>query len=525
MVRVVRHLQTGNTYAMKTLHLNRIKSKASLADLRNEVGIMSELDHPNIVQLYETFETDDHIFLIMELCTGGELLDKLHHQEGHHYSERVAAQLIKKMVGAIRYCHDHHIAHRDLKLENFLFENDSPDAELKLIDFGLSRHYRGNQRMHRPVGTPYYVAPEVLEGSYTNECDMWSIGVIAYMLLSGRPPFYGNDDDETLARVRAGKYSFPPQIFDPISDHGKEFISRLLVVDQTQRMTAREAQEHPWLHCWDESPEPLRVDIVTSLRQFHDFSTVKKIAMEVVAFTLRPDQIKELRREFEKVDVNSNGEITLEELRKALEASGLLSPADLGALVEGVDVVHHHQGTISWHEFLAATMDAALLDEEHIQLAFDRIDTDHKGFISKENFAELVGVDMTAEQVQKVFDEVDVDRDGKLSYTEFACLLKGTVPPSPRSMGLHAAPAFVAGTGADRANARSRRRRLNAQRRAISATDSASSLTSEASTNSSIGSSSGMRYTRLRNLQKSLKHMLEATKHSPARNTHAASHP
>jgi calcium-dependent protein kinase len=142
MVRVVRHLTTGNAYAMKTLHLNRLKSKASLADLRNEVRIMSELDHPNIVQLYETFETDDHIFLIMELCTGGELLDKLHRQEGHHYSEQVASQLVKKMVGAIRYCHDHHIAHRDLKLENFLFENDNPDAELKLIDFGLSRHYQ-----------------------------------------------------------------------------------------------------------------------------------------------------------------------------------------------------------------------------------------------------------------------------------------------------------------------------------------------------------------------------------------------
>ncbi len=120
---------------------------------------------------------------------------------------------------------------------------------------------------------------------------MWSIGVITYMLLSGRPPFYGNDDDETLARVRAGKFAFPPAVFDQISAQGKDFISRLLVVDQAARMTARKAQGHPWLHCWDQNPEPLRMDIIGSLRNFHQFSTLKRIAMEVVAFTLRPDQV------------------------------------------------------------------------------------------------------------------------------------------------------------------------------------------------------------------------------------------
>jgi calcium-dependent protein kinase len=120
---------------------------------------------------------------------------------------------------------------------------------------------------------------------------MWSIGVITYMLLSGRPPFYGNDDDETLARVRAGKFAFPAAVFDQISPQGKDFISKLLVVDQGDRMTARAAQEHAWLHCWDQNPEPLRMDIIGSLRNFHQFSTLKRIAMEVVAFTLRPDQV------------------------------------------------------------------------------------------------------------------------------------------------------------------------------------------------------------------------------------------
>lgn len=313
---------------------------------------------------------------------------------------------------------------------------------LPSIPLPIHPPHSDNQRMHRPVGTPYYVDPSVLEGSYTQECDMWSIGVIAYMLLSGRPPFYGNTDDETLARVRTGKFTFPPSAFEQVSEQAKDFISRLLVVDQTQRMNARQAQAHPWLHSWDQSPEALRADILGSLRTFHQFSTLKKVAMEVVAFTLRPDQIKGLRREFEKVDVCSNGEITLEELSRAIESSGLLSPADLGALVKGLDVGRQHAGTISWHEFLAATMDAALLDEEHIQLAFQRIDTGRSGFISKENFAELVGADMTTEQVQQVFAEVDLDQDGKLSCEEFASLMKGTAPPQP--------PVHTAAPGAGR---------------------------------------------------------------------------
>lgn len=381
--------------------------------------------------------------------------------------------------------------------------------------------FSDNQRMHRPVGTPYYVDPSVLEGSYTQECDMWSIGVIAYMLLSGRPPFYGNTDDETLARVRAGRFTFPASAFEQVSEQAKDFISRLLVVDQTQRMTARQAQAHPWLHSWDQSPEALRVDILGSLRTFHQFSTLKKVAMEVVAFTLRPEQIKGLRREFEKVDVCSNGEITMEELSRALESSGLLSPDDLGALVRGLDVGRQHAGTISWHEFLAATMDAALLDEEHIQLAFQRIDTGRSGYISEENFAELVGADMTAEQVQQVFAEVDLDGDGLLSYEEFACLMKGTAPPPPQ-------PRPAAAPGAGR-RLSGRRRGGQNPRRAVPGADSTTSLTSldscSASSAASSISSPALRQTRLHKLRRSLKQLVEASKHSPSRQAHAASHP
>lgn len=247
MVRAVKHLQTGKLYAMKTLHLSRNKDKQNIDKVWEEVRIMKQINHPNIVHLYEIYETEEQLYLIMELCSGGELLDRLHKQNKHCFQEKIAMKLVKTIVETILYCHDHRIVHRDLKLENFLFENDTNDAKLKLIDFGLSCYYEDHVKMHRPVGTPYYVAPEVLEGSYTKDCDMWSIGVITYMLLSGRPPFYGADDKETLQKVSIGKYDFPSPFFDNVSDTAKDFITKLLIIDHTKRMTARQAREHIWL--------------------------------------------------------------------------------------------------------------------------------------------------------------------------------------------------------------------------------------------------------------------------------------
>jgi calcium-dependent protein kinase len=177
------HKATKLKYALKTLNKYRIKPE-KLKQLREEINIMSTLDHPNIVRLHEYFETRNEIKLIMELCEGGELLDRLHSQKGHHYNESVARKYIRTMCGAISYCHKQHIVHRDLKLENFLFETKESDSLVKLIDFGLSQHFNEDEKLSRAVGTPYYVAPEVLNGCYDEKCDVWSIGVITYMVKS-----------------------------------------------------------------------------------------------------------------------------------------------------------------------------------------------------------------------------------------------------------------------------------------------------------------------------------------------------
>jgi len=172
LVRLVKHKETGAEYAVKTLSINRIETAFGLAQLKDELAILMEIDHPNIVKLEGVYESEDCIYLVQELCSGGDLFDRLDAQPEEHYSEAQCARLVKQMLSAVRYIHSKSIVHRDLKLENFLFDSPGPDAELKMIDFGLSKHFKSGEYHHEPVGTRYTVAPEVLKRTYDEKVDV-----------------------------------------------------------------------------------------------------------------------------------------------------------------------------------------------------------------------------------------------------------------------------------------------------------------------------------------------------------------
>lgn len=176
LVRLATHKATGLKYAVKCLDLGLVDTEEGLQQLREEIYIMCQLDHPNIVRLEEVYESHSEIYLVQELCVGGELFDRLDEQPDYHYTEAQCARLIKQMSCAVRYIHSKGIIHRDLKLENFLFTDTGPDSELKMIDFGLSKHFKFGEVQHEAVGTPYTVAPEVIRGSYDERCDVWAIG-------------------------------------------------------------------------------------------------------------------------------------------------------------------------------------------------------------------------------------------------------------------------------------------------------------------------------------------------------------
>ena len=265
MVRKVQNKETGDLYALKTI----LKSKVpDLALLEREVSILQTLHHhPHIIQLFEVFDEPTQLHLITELCTGGELYDKVVEKtlKGEHFSEYDAGRIIRNILEAIAYCHAHGICHRDLKVENFLLLTPDNDSPVKIIDFGLSRSmlsvvYDGClddgtgggeswDAMTSRVGTVYYVAPEVMtQATYTQNCDIWSIGVIVYVLLCGFPPFYAPSEAETLKLVVNAEVEFPSPSWDDVSMEAKLFILTLLDRNVDTRPAATEALKHPWLH-------------------------------------------------------------------------------------------------------------------------------------------------------------------------------------------------------------------------------------------------------------------------------------
>ena len=218
---------------------------------------MCQLDHPNIVRIEEVYESTNEIYIVQELCLGGELFDRLDEQPDYHYTEPQCARLVKQMLSAVRYLHSKGIIHRDLKLENFLFSSQDPDSELKMIDFGLSKHFIIGQFHNEQVGTPYTVAPEIINGSYDEKSDIWALGVITYLTLSGVTPFGGLDGENLLLvkqNIMRAKLEFEPaDIWENISNDAINFVKRMLQANPENRPTAKQAQKDPWIQIWGTS--------------------------------------------------------------------------------------------------------------------------------------------------------------------------------------------------------------------------------------------------------------------------------
>jgi len=234
--------EDNTKFAVKVVAKNQSEDELSL--LRREIDIMKKLKHEHIISLIDFFEDNNTIYLILELAVGGELFDQIISRGS--YSERDAAIIIKQILEATQYMHDKGIAHRDLKPENLLVTGDNYDL-IKISDFGLSKDF-GNENLKTSCGTPDYVAPEVLKGaSYDHSVDIWSIGVITYILLCGFPPFYGNTEQQIFNKILRAEYDFPSPDWDNISEEAKEFIRALLVLNPNDRPSARDCMESPWI--------------------------------------------------------------------------------------------------------------------------------------------------------------------------------------------------------------------------------------------------------------------------------------
>mmetsp|Transcript_3528 Transcript_3528/g.4145 ORF Transcript_3528/g.4145 Transcript_3528/m.4145 type:complete len:561 (-) Transcript_3528:1764-3446(-) len=427
VVRKCMDRETKEWYAIKSIQ----KSKVSKIDvLKREIEILAEVDHKNIIKLIEVHEDVKYLHLITELCTGGELFDRIiaktQTPEGH-FSEEDAAKLVASILKAIRYCHDDlHIVHRDLKPENFLFVSHDEGAPIKIIDFGLSRHETdGTGIMRTKVGTPYYVAPEVLRKEYTKSCDMWSIGVITYILLCGYPPFYGDSDTQIFECVKAGKFDFPSPEWDTISHAAKDFVCCLLKLDQSKRLPAAQALQHEWIQkvTARHRSSIVQLDNVRSVpfQKFMGLQKLRKAALGFIATHLTETEVGSLGELFERLDIDGDGSLTLDELEAALKLEELNFD-----LLEKITSLRQElslsgKEAIKWKDFLAAMADKSLLiKEEKIRMAFDHFRKNENACVRISDLLDLVGGEDGAKEI------IDLNQlDGKLeiTYEEFRSML------------------------------------------------------------------------------------------------------
>jgi len=235
---------TGLECALKSYN-KRVLSKSQLDMLKSEIDINLSIDHPNITRLLYVYEGNDTVDLLMELCAGRELLHRLNETGVFH--EPVAMEATHQMLLAVDYLHHQGIVHRDIKLENWLYDSVSDYATLKLTDFGFSRRWDRREELHGSCGSTLYMAPEVFSGCYTEKCDMWSLGVVVYLLLCGQFPFHGATESESRGKIMTCEYNFPTDRWDHISAHAKDFIRKLLVSNPAKRMSAAECLQHPWI--------------------------------------------------------------------------------------------------------------------------------------------------------------------------------------------------------------------------------------------------------------------------------------
>ncbi|KAK2987928.1 hypothetical protein RJ640_003406 [Escallonia rubra] len=441
---------TGTEYACKSIAKRKLLCREDYDDVWREVQIMHHLsEHPNVVRIKGTYEDNVFVHLVMELCGGGELFDRIV-QKGH-FSERQAAKLTKTIVGVVEACHSLGVMHRDLKPENFLFDTPDEDAKLKAIDFGLSIFYKPGQYLSDVVGSPYYVAPEVLHKYYGPESDVWS----------------AETDSGIFREILKGKIDFESEPWPHISESAKDLIRKMLDRNPKRRITAYEVISfiiidesglafvpgHPWIVDDRVAPDkPLDSAVLSRLKQFSAMNKLKKMALRVIAERLSEEEIGGLKQLFRMIDTDNSGTITFEELKHGLKRVGSeLMESEIKALMNAVHILSSitskknnalpndrwlkkefwqadidNNGTIDYGEFLAATLHLNKMErEENLLAAFSFFDKDGSGYITIDELQQACkDFGLGEVHLDETIREIDQDNDGRIDYAEFAAMMR-----------------------------------------------------------------------------------------------------
>lgn len=425
VVHLVYDVKTKAPFACKSISKRKLVTPDDIGDVQREIQILLHLGgHTNVVQMFGAYEDKSYIHLVMEVCAGGELFDRI--AEKGHFSEKAAADVMRTIVSVVNHCHTMNVVHRDLKPENFLLSEKGPKGVLKATDFGLSRFFVDGKALDEIVGSPFYVAPEVLQKSYGKEADIWSCGVILYILLCGWPPFHGDSTQQIFRNIMTQQLDLKSDPWDKISPAAKDCVKRMLCRDVSKRLTAAQLLKHPWMKANGvASDENLTPEVLNRLRQYGKMNNFKKEALKIVARALPQQEIQGIREMFKAMDADGSGCITINELREGLKTKGAeLKLDDVESIVNQIDV--NGNNLIDYEEFIAATIHLNKLNKEELLMeAFKFFDKDDSGFISHEELHTALketGVD--ANDVKAIMEAADTNSDGTIDYEEFCLMMR-----------------------------------------------------------------------------------------------------
>ncbi|CAL4994933.1 unnamed protein product [Urochloa decumbens] len=417
----------GAQYACKSIPKRKLLCREDYEDVYREIQIMHRLsDHPNVTHIQGTYEDALFVHIVMELCAGGDLLDRIVSKQQGRYSERAAAELIRKIIGVVDGCHSLGVIHGNLKPDNLLFDSDSEDATLKLTGFEFSVFYMPGDKFSRIIQNSYYVAPEVLQESYGPEADIWSVGVILYILLSGVHPFWGETEEGSSSEILHDKLDFESDPWPSISDSAKDLIRNMLTWDPIKKFSAHEVLCHPWIIDDAVAPDkPTDSAVLSRLKHYSAMNMFTKMVSKVTAESMSEEEIGGLKMLFKKLDTDNSGNITFDELKDGLKRlSPALSDTEIQMLMDAVDI--DNSGTIDCAEFVAATLHMNKRErEENLSRAFSFFDQDGNGYITTDNLSEACrdfGVDVV--HLEDMIKDIDQNNDGKIDYSEFVAMMR-----------------------------------------------------------------------------------------------------
>ena len=422
----VRNKKTGESFAVKEIAK---VGNADASSFLKELGVITQLDHPNLIKVKELYEDKKKYYLVQEMLKGGELFDYI--IESGVLNEKIAATVMRQVLSAVAYCHTNRVALRNLKPENIMLENivsNPEDIHIKLVDFAMATMVTGGRRLNKIIGTELYTAPEVFRGSYNEQCDVWSVGCVLYVMLSGELPFTGANSEAIRTEVTRGEVRMTSQVWSQISEDAQDLIRRMIVVNPSDRIRASEALDHPWINATVKLTRGAsRSLVVASLKKFQGEKKLKQALASYIAdrFSTQRDA-DEMRALFQSMDIDNSGKLTRGELIDGLSRN--MSPEEavdtVDAIIKEVDT--DGSQTIDYSEFVAATvLQKQMLTKQTVETAFSVLDKDASGTLSVKELQALLGdaVEGGEPALKKLIAQADTNHDGELSLKEFTELL------------------------------------------------------------------------------------------------------